>query len=115
MRAGGARGAHLRMFFAVRKKRTAAVKALLDNGAHLEAPVQNWANADSNQNSPHGNKLGALTEVVNKWHHTCFSLSPAEVLPVLQEAGNSMNQRRRQEDRSLSVTYIGTCVVSINK
>ncbi|CAL1160049.1 unnamed protein product [Cladocopium goreaui] len=58
------------MFFAVRKKRTAAVKALLDNGAHLK--------------------------VVNKWHHTCFSLSPAEVLPVLQEE----RQKKRSYDES---------------
>ena len=52
-----------------------------------------------------GNDLGALTEVVNNWHHTCISAAPAEVLPVLQEARNSMIQRGRQEDRSLNGTW----------
>eukprot|EP00435_Cladocopium_sp_Y103_P033703 s82_g8.t1 len=47
------------MFFAVLHKRTDAVKALLEGGA--------------------------LLEVVNNWHHTCMSVSPAEVLPLLQE------------------------------
>ena len=96
--------ARLRMFFAVLNKRIAAVKALLKGGALLEVPGQNRANADSKQNSPP--KLAttwvpshALTEVVNNWHHTCISLAPAEVLPVLQEARNSMIQRGRQEDR----------------
>jgi hypothetical protein len=44
--------------------------------------------------------------VVNNWHHTCMSVAPAEVLPVLQEARNSMIQRGRQEDRSLNGTYL---------
>eukprot|EP00435_Cladocopium_sp_Y103_P063634 s205_g25.t1 len=47
------------LFFAVLYKRTAAVKALLEGGAPLE--------------------------VVNKWKHTCMSVSPAAVLPVLKE------------------------------
>ncbi|CAL1169556.1 unnamed protein product [Cladocopium goreaui] len=58
------------MFFAVLNKRTAAVKALLEGGARLE--------------------------VVNNWHHTCMSVAPAEVLPVLQEE----RKKRRSYDES---------------
>jgi hypothetical protein len=43
--------------------------------------------------------------VVNNWHHTCMSAAPAGVLPVLQEARNSMIQRGRQEDWSLNGTW----------
>mmetsp|Transcript_78504 Transcript_78504/g.129884 ORF Transcript_78504/g.129884 Transcript_78504/m.129884 type:complete len:88 (+) Transcript_78504:258-521(+) len=66
------------MFFAVVNKRTAAVKALLEVGAGLE--------------------------VINNWHHTRVSVAfsrrhtHAGMVPVvLQEAGNSMKQRGRQD------------------
>ena len=101
--------ARLRMFFAVLNKRTAAVKALLEGGALLEVPGQHWTSIGRTRTAtkihPHSWQLGALTEVVNNWHHTCMSVSPAEVLPVLQEARICWT-RGSQEDRSLNGTYI---------
>ena len=95
------------MFFAVLNKHIAAVRALLEAGACLEVPGQNRANADSNQNSPRkAGQLVAFTEVICKQFHTSMSVAPAEVLPVLQEARNSVNQRGRWEDRSLSGAYL---------
>eukprot|EP00435_Cladocopium_sp_Y103_P052372 s1826_g16.t1 len=65
------------LFFAVLHKRTAAVKALLEGGAPLE--------------------------VVNKGHHTCMSVSPAAVLPVLKE---ERKKRRCYEESGLDVVAV---------